>query len=215
MKQVILLSLLILLTISCGRTSKQNQNAEMQTETQTEVQPIEQITGTISETQKFEMFCTALANHSTAPNFVVVTVKNLNTGEVKEICTEAPFLNGAIYRQTGKFSYSTNCKDYPNRYFEFSADSALWNISFDLYAISELEKYAKNIDINSIVQQIKNGTLREKTFGLDDGQTFDWEKTHKEQRMFAHLMFNNGVMMTRGCEAGNISSLKYFEQKDE
>jgi hypothetical protein len=61
------------------------------------------------------MFCAALENQSTAPDFVVVIVKNLNTGEIKEICTEAPFVNGAIYRETGKFSFTTDCNDYPNR----------------------------------------------------------------------------------------------------
>lgn len=35
----------------------------------------------------------------------------------------------------------------------------------------------------------------------------------KEQVMFAHLMFNNGVMMTRGCIAGNICGLTYFKSK--
>ena len=208
MKQTILLSLLTLLVVFCGQADNKNQNAEMQTSMET--------TDTISETQKFKMFCAALENQSTAPNFVVVVVKNLNTGEVKEICTEAPFVEGAIYRQTGKFSFSTDCNDYPNRYFEFSADSALWNISFDLYTISELEKYATTIEIYKIVQQIKNGKLRSITFGFDEEkQTWKkqtWEETRKEQRMFAHIMFNNGIMMTRGCVAGNVSELYVFDE---
>jgi len=46
----------------------------------------------VDEQTKFQMFCSALNNFSTAPNILVVTVKNKNTGETKEICTEAPFL---------------------------------------------------------------------------------------------------------------------------
>lgn len=202
MRQIFLFFFLILLTVSCGQTSNEEQSAEMQTNTET--------IDTISETQKFKMFCIALEKRSTAPNYVVVTVKNLNTGEVKEICTEAPFVKGAIYRETGKFSFTTDCNDYPNRYFEFSADSALWNISFDLYTKSELEEYAKKIDVKEIVQQVKEGKLWEKTFGMDKKQT--WEATSKEQIMFAHLMFNNGVMMTRGCVAGNICQLYIFDE---
>ena len=104
MKQVILLSLLALMSVSCGQAGNKKKNTEVQTSIKT--------TDSISETQKFKMFCAALENHSTAPNYVVVKVKNLNTGEVKEVCTEAPFVEGAIYRQTGKFSFQTDCNDY-------------------------------------------------------------------------------------------------------
>ena len=223
MKQVILLSLLTLITFSCDQVSNKSKNAEVQIDIRT--------TDTISETQKFKMFCAALENQSTAPNYVVVKVKNLNTSEVKEICTEAPFVEGAIYRQTGKFSFQTDCNDYPNRYFEFSADSALWNINFDLYTISELEEYAKTIDVKKIVQQIKEDKFQQKTFGFDV-EEFEqhlregkppkeamkmvkkqtWEETHKEQTMFAHIMFNNGIMMTRGCVAGNVSELYIYDE---
>ena len=202
MKQVILLSLLTLLTISCGQVGNKKESVEAQTS----IKAVD----TISEIQKFKMFCAALENQSTAPNYVVVKVKNLNTGEVKEICTEAPFVEGAINRQTGKFSFQTDCDDYPNRYFEFSADSALWNISFDLYTISELEEYAKTIDVERTVQQVKEGKLQEKTFGIDKEQT--WQETKREQIMFAHIMFNNGVMMTRGCVAGNESELYIYDE---
>jgi len=224
MKQVILLSLLTLLTVSCEQANNKKKSTEAQTSIET--------TDTISETQKFKMFCAALENQSTSPNYVVVKVKNLNTGEVKEICTEAPFVEGSIYRQTGNFSFQTVSNDYQNRYFEFSVDSALWNISFDLYTISELEEYAKTIDVEKIVQQIKEGKLQQKTFGFDV-EAFEqhlregkppkeamkmvkkqtWEETHKEQTMFAHIMFNNGVMMTRGCVAGNVCDLYIYIEK--
>jgi len=223
MKQIILLSLLTLLTVSCGQTDNKKKSTEAKTNIET--------TDNISETQKFKMFCAALENQSTAPNYVVVKAKNLNTGEVKEICTEAPFVEGAIYIQTGNFSFQTDCNDYPNRYFEFSADSALWNISFDLYTITELEEYAKTIDVEKIVQQIKEGKLQQKTFGFDvdefeqhlrEGKTTKeamrmvkkqtLEETHKKQTMFAHIMFNNGIMMTRGCVAGNVCELYIFDE---
>lgn len=154
----------------------------------------------VDEQTKFDMFCAALANLSTAPNYIVVTVKNLKTQEVKEICTEAPFIEGAMGHETGE--WTINCKNHKKRYFEFSKDSALWNISFDLYTKTELENFAKTIDIPKIVKQIKSGKLKTKTFKDGDGN---------EQIMFAHLMFNNGVMMTRGCVAGNICTLKLFK----
>ncbi len=152
-----------------------------------------------SET-KFKMFCTALDNFSTAPNYIVVTVKNLKTGEIKEICTEAPFIEGAVGYETG--NSFLKCSDYKTRYFEFANDSALRNISFDLYSKKELAKFAKTIDVEKSVQQVKSGGIITKGFsGHND----------KEQLMFAHLMFNNGILMSRGCIAGNICRLTYFQ----
>jgi len=159
--------------------------------------------GQVDEKIKHEMFCSSLSNFSTAPNYLVVKVKNLNTGEIKEICTEAPFLNGAFNRETGEFKNSLDCKEYEDRYFEFKKDSALWNISFDLYSKAELDSFATTINVDNIIKQVKSGKLISKTFMND----------RKEQIMFAHIMFNNGVMMTRGCVAGNICGLTYFKKE--
>jgi hypothetical protein len=153
----------------------------------------------INEKTKFDMFCNAINNFSTASNYVVINVKNLKTGEVKEICTEAPFIQGALGRETGNWNF--NCKNYKTRQFEFLKDSSLWNISFDLYTKQELEIYSKTINISEIVNQVKTGKLTSKTFQGDK----------KEQIMFAHIMFNNGILMKRGCLAGNICSLSYFK----
>lgn len=149
------------------------------------------------------MFCAALDNNSTAPNYIVIIVKDLRTGITKEICTEAPFLFGALETQLGQSNISFDCQKYKSRYFEFRSDSALWNISFDLYNKTDLEKYAKTIDIKKTVQQVRNGKLS--SIGFPPNQ-------RKQQRMFAHLMFNNGVMMRRGCVAGNICELSYFRK---
>ena len=157
----------------------------------------------IDEMTKQKMFCAAYKNRSTSPNYVVVTVKNLKTSVTKEICTEAPFLNGAINRENEIFTWGVDCKKYKDRYFEFSKDSALWNIGFDLYSKEDLNNYSKLLDIHKIIQNVKAGKLKQKIFTGDE----------KEQRMFAHLMFNNGIMVTRGCLAGNVCGLKYFTTK--
>ena len=152
---------------------------------------------------KSKMFCAALDNISTAPNYIVITVKDLRTGITKEICTEAPFLLGTLDRQRGQSNFSIDCQKYKNRYFEFKSDSALWNISFDLYNKTDLERYAKTININKTVHLVRNGKLSSIGFP---------PKQRRQQRMFAHLMFNNGVMMTRGDIAGNICELSYFKK---
>src|SRR3989339_1774526 len=151
----------------------------------------------VDEQTKFQMFCSALNNFSTAPNILVVTVKNKNTGETKEICTEAPFLKQSVNRDNGIKINPSDCEKYKDRYFEFSMDSALWNIGYNLYTIAELDSFAKTINLERIIRKVKKGKLTSKTF----------MGPRKEQRMFAHLMFNNGVMMTRGCMGGNQCSL--------
>lgn len=153
----------------------------------------------VDELTKFKMFCSALENDSTEPNYIVVTVKDKSSGKRIEICTEAPLILGALEQETG--NGNIDLENYKSRYFEFSKDSALMNINFDLYTQIELEAFEQRINVPNIVQQVKNGILKRETF-IGDG---------KEQVMFAHLMFNNGIMMTRGCVAGNICQLTYFK----
>lgn len=156
----------------------------------------------INEQIKQEMFCKALNNLSTAPNYVVLNIKNIKTGEIKEVCTEAPFLSGAIYKEYGKYPDKIDCKKNKERYFEFSKDSALWNINYNLYSKISLDSFSKTINVEEIIKLVKSGKLESKTF----------KNSSKEQIMFAHLMFNNGVMMTRGCVAGNICELSYYNK---
>lgn len=156
----------------------------------------------VDDKTKFRMFCTALDNNSTEPNYIVITVKNVITGEKKEICAEAPFLDGAYHRQYGKYITPKDYDFFKDRYFEFTNDSALWNISFDLYTSQELKDYKKNINIEEYIEFVKRG---------EQSITFDPKEDRKKQIMFAHIMFNAGIMMTRGCAAGNICRLSYFK----
>lgn len=152
---------------------------------------------------KNKMFCLAMSCKSTAPYYVVVTVKNKKTGEVKEICTESNFIKGALFREKG--NDSIDCNKNKTRYFEFSVDSALLNIDFNLYTAEQLANYAKTVNVKDIIQRVKSGKLT--------SMTFKFSATSIEQIMFAHLMFNNGVLVTRGCYAGNICGLSYFVNK--
>ena len=155
-----------------------------------------------SDSVKFRMFCKAIENLRSAPDYVVVTVKNVTTGETKEVCTEIQFLNDAVRQETGAAA-DLDCAKYPTRYFEFMKDSALEVLNFSLYSQADLDKYAKTVNITDIVENVKTGKLTGKTF----------EGYGREQIMFAHVMFNNGVIMTRGQIIGNICSLRYSGKK--
>jgi hypothetical protein len=152
-----------------------------------------------ADSTKFRMFAVACENQRSLPNYVVVTVKNMNSEEVHEICTEIQILNDAVNLENGTDT-ELDCSKYKERYFEFSKDSALSTVNFTLYSSSDLEKYAKTLNIADIVASVKSGKVTGKTF----------DSYGKEQIMFAHLMFNNGVMMTRGRIIANICGLSWY-----
>lgn len=160
---------------------------------------------TVNEHIKQKMFNLAYIYDSTAPYYVVAIIKNRNTGEVKEVCTETPFLEGALHGEFEKdYDYTFNLDSATSRYFELSKDSALWNISFDLYTQEELLQYKNTLNLDSIItvlKEKKHSSIQFSSYHID----------RKEQIMYAHIMFDYGIMMSRGCVAGNICRLILYD----
>lgn len=149
----------------------------------------------VGDDVKYKMFCCACAKiESTSQDYIVLKVKNMNTGEVKDICTTPNLLSGALWRETGKMSVGLNCKEYPKRYFEFSKDNALWNIGFNDYSLEKLNTLRKHLNTDSIVKKVKKGNFHAVNVG-------------KYEKYFAHIMFNLGVVTTSGCFG---TSIRYF-----
>ena len=60
-------------------------------------------TNEVTDAIKYKMFCCACQKGgSTSQNYVVVKVKNLKTGELKDICVTLNLLEGAIWREKGR-----------------------------------------------------------------------------------------------------------------
>ena len=150
-----------------------------------------------------QIFKSSYENNSTAPNYIVFKAKDLNTGTIKEICCEAPFLSGAMHREFN-IKYDTigiNKIDsiiLANRQeiFNFKNKEALKNINFYDYP-----------DYEKIIQRAKRIDLEyyHKTFGKNDSvklMHFSSDKRN-EQVTFAHILFNCGIKTTRDCIAGN------------
>ena len=82
-----------------------------------------------------EMFRQALANRSTSPDYVLITVTT-SGGKPRAICTTANFLLGAIHREHG-FSYSEDGQkralaialQQPNRTFTLTKSAAIHNLA--------------------------------------------------------------------------------------
>lgn len=165
----------------------------------------------VDEKTKYKMFYCAISKKSTAPSYLVITVKNKNTNEVKEICTHKGSLLGAICRET---NCDTNkafsiAKDRRNRYFEFANDKALMAIFFDLYSKADLDKFSTTLDINNIVRQVKEGKITEETIKTIKALV----PSVKKRYMFAHLMFNNGIICGQSCLSANFECFVYFKTK--
>src|SRR4051812_10225611 len=103
----------------------------------------------VGEVIKFRMFCSACKKgfSTTSDDWVVIRVKNLTTGETKEVCTTPNFISGALYKETNLFALGIDCSLYTKRNFEFSNDSALWNIGFANYSFAELKAFEKKVNV--------------------------------------------------------------------
>ena len=145
--------------------------------------------------------------------FVVVKVKNKNTGKTKEICTTVAFLQGAIEQETdSNISADSIQYKYPDLCFEFSNPGALDNISFGEYTSDQLDSFQNTLNIKRIIRQVKKGKLNSKFFGLSGKDSLAFLRSRTEQKMFAHILFNNGILCRQG-QCYNSSTL-YFENFD-
>lgn len=144
---------------------------------------------------KQKMLDSAFANYSTAPNFVVIIATNKITGKTKEVCTEAPFVIGGLDRNKGK----SKSQKYKTQPLYFNTISALENIGFNEYSYEELLNYGRRKELRRIVGLVLKNNIE---------QEYNFQGTRKQQFMFAHILFNNGIMSTRGDIAGNLMTLK-------
>jgi hypothetical protein len=93
----------------------------------------------------------AFQNNNINRCFVIVTVKDLNTSEIKEICIKSSYLSGALYKEylTKEIQLNQNqidsiCINNKNHYFEFSCIGALSNIDFKEYSKLEYDSVSGN-----------------------------------------------------------------------
>lgn len=159
----------------------------------------------VDDSVKYKIFCEAFKEGSSSPYFVVFTVKNKKTGEIKEICEESPFLEGALHIEHKKpYPYSFDMSQYKDRYFEFSNQEALDNISFDEYNSRILDSLRQAFNVDSLMYTVKNGITERFTFNRKD-----------IQKMTAHILFDYGVVLSRGCIAGNISGFVIYDPNNK
>lgn len=122
-------------------------------------------------------------NNTHTASYVVVNVKNLNTNEIKEICTYPDFLYGALRKENKKHDTEILLQN-KERYFEFKDTAALNNIGFNSYSKNDLAEFKNRINFDSLVKLIAK----------KEYPTIDFGEEHHKFNMFAHLLFNEGIM---------------------
>jgi hypothetical protein len=173
------------------------------------------LTTSVAAQQKDDLYLNYLAaikNESTFQYYLVVKVKNLNTGLTKEYCTKGNFLKGALHREhkvgygskgtTKVYALAANNKD---RYFEFKNDSAIWNIGGAWkYSMDDLSKLERKINFDSLAAQIRET-------GKWSQQIFD----DKTMLMYAHALFNRGILTgENNCFGGTLVYVDRNKTKD-
>lgn len=142
----------------------------------------------VSEATKKKMRHAAFATQqSLSRHFVVVKVKNKKTGETKDICVTPNLIAGALYKEDGLFHLGLE-EEYSKGYFEFSKDSALWNIGFNEYSLTTLDSLRNKLNIDSIVREIRT----RKMTGLEIVNA-------QQRRYLAHILFDHGVITNVSC----------------
>jgi len=141
----------------------------------------------------------AIKNSGTFQFFLVVKIKNLNTGQTREICTTGNFLKGALHREykLGYDSLSLSQVEIlainKDRYFEFKDTSALNNIGLDIYSTDDLLKFENETNIDSLTQVLKNGK---------------WSMSLRSDKtilLYAHALFNRGFLTGENmCFGGTL-----------
>jgi len=198
MKQTLKLLFFILLVIFQSCDSKNN-NGKMLVVVKPKTVLLDRLSIDSAKAKNFEI---AYNNNSTAPSYIVFKVKDLNSGLIKEICCEAPFLSGAMHRE-----YHKDYDDKDTRFidslilskresiFKFKNKAALENIGFKKYPDSlYIEKEKRKYDLDY---------YKRKYINTDSVATVYFSKCeHFEREVFAHIMFKCGIITSRDCIAG-------------
>ena len=188
-KAFLALQMLAICLMACSQQQKQSL-----------VNPFEKYA---NDSLRFDIYKNALNNTSTSPSHIVIKVTNRSTGEQKELCTEAPFLEGALHEEYGIDYDSIGMNKIHNmaiqqvdRSFKFSSAAALDNVGFGEYpSIKEVKAYAMALDIDYYKQ----------IYGSNQGNAgINFQGRRKAQLLFAHVLFQCGIISRRTDLDGNI-----------
>jgi len=166
------------------------------------------LTQDIGESAKYHMLLKSMENDSTSPNYILVEVENTSTGASKEICIEYPFFEQALELEhvdkndsSRTFSAKRLIEKNGSIHFKFSKTKALEILGFKDYNQNELKESDANYNVEDILNE--NDLSTNFVYGYHGKKEF--------QKYFVHELLSHGMMVQRGCFAGNILTINRFE----
>ena len=168
----------------------------------------------VAESIRLDLFQKALKNESTATNYILINVVNDKTGKTTVVCTEAPFLLGAIHREY-KIAFDkpgsakalaialSGAKAAPPLTFHFSNPDALKNLTqySRLEQVAEMRAALRPYSNKQIVARLKGDGA-----GLDklytDRKAPDYN-AYKDA--LAQALLERGLLPERGCYVGTLT----------
>ena len=116
-------------------------------------------------------FARAIANHSTSPSYVLITVIDDRSGSRQTVCTMAPFLLGAIQRQyrlpytpTGEAKIEAIALAGKDHVYHFSRPDALSNLrpNYTPQILAQVQSRLKTVSTPDLVKGLSDrGGLRD------------------------------------------------------
>jgi phage pi2 protein 07 len=170
---------------------------------------------------KLDQFRKVFNHKGKEPVYVVITARDVKGQEKKEVATTMSSLEDAVATELDlndkdpKIRKSIQAND--SVVFNFEYGNSLENISFNLYSETDLKKYAKRVNIDSIKKYIsKNPAVNTKLRATSKG----WETkfnnkakaftVKKERLMFVHLLYKGGILTYLSDQSfGGVSYLPY------
>lgn len=184
-RQVFILTMFFIGLISCKNSNSEKLNKKVFNSTPDSI--------------LYNNYLNALENGSTFQYFTVVKIKDINTGNVREICTKGNFLWGALHIEyDSSYSISGQRKihrlliENKQRYFQLKDTAALNNLGINRYSVKDLKEFEKHNNVDSIAKSIK----RKWIMSISDD---------KNMHLLAHSLSNRGILIgENNCFGGTL-----------
>jgi hypothetical protein len=159
--------------------------------------------------QSDSAFKIAIEDETTAPYYVIVTIVNDSTGTSREVCTEAPFLLGAVHIEKNIAYTERGCQRVQNivlstksRVFHFANRRALENLStpYSEELLAATRRWVEGLAVEDMATNLDKPHL----------PVYNYYRSRKgtdrlaHQLALAHALVERGYFVRRGCVVDDL-----------
>jgi len=159
--------------------------------------------GGVNPAEIFAHFAAAVKNKSGIQYFAVIKAVDLTKGTVREICAPGSAIRSALHKEM-KYDYDNQSVALVehmalmnlDRFFEFKNPDAIQLLGVDIYTQADVLEIQKKENFAALAKQIKQLGSWKREF-----------KDDKEMLLYAHALFNQGVLT--GEDNEHLGTLVY------